>query len=394
MAKPPPEGFAEDDRLDSRRDRLSTSERQQMRREARAAHAAERLNEAKARAAANNAAKKAVREKGLEPAANPVPELAMPELAPKPLFDLDLKEALKVAQPNIGGKVAIKVPETKPPLPAQQEVKRFIAPPTQFKDPLAVIPVTGATATATGTWGAPVVTVTLVTGVLEFDFQIPRGATGPSGGPTGPTGSTGPSGVTGECCVTGATAQGMGTTGPAEASVTLVGGVLEFSFSLPIGPTGPTGPTGPIGPTGADGDKLAIVPIERDGGTEYIGWFCDESPEPLFRDIFVVEFLHWARVDFPDEYLQSVEPDTIEVTGCTVDRPFPVAASVSPASGSMGSPALLLRTVSDARTTQLRAVVSVAARRRRASPRWPRYSEEQCRSNRRFWASALEPGAH
>ena len=145
----------------------------------------------------------------------------------------------------------------------------------------------------------------------QFDvlFQIPYGATGPTGptgadgvvGPTGATGATGPTGANGPTGLTGATgptgANGptgaTGNIGPTgvgiyeidsqsvivggEKSATAVTFVLKDStgytwgdktITIYNGDTGPMGPTGSTGPTGADG---AVGPTGATGATGSTG---------------------------------------------------------------------------------------------------------------------------
>jgi hypothetical protein len=117
--------------------------------------------------------------------------------------------------------------------------------------------------------------VSLIDGVLSFEFGIPIGEAGPTGpdgpeGPAGASGETGPEGPTGPQGETGPTGlddASVGTTttldpgSDATAMATVVGTSIIFDFGIPRGETGPTGigetgPQGEVGPTGPAGESI------------------------------------------------------------------------------------------------------------------------------------------
>lgn len=221
----------------------------------------------------------------------------------------------------------------------------------------------------------------------EGGSQGSKGQRGRDGdlGPTGPTGPTGPAGLQGSTGPTGP-AGPLGPTGPS-------GG--------PTGPTGPTGndgvqgvdgPIGPTGPTGPAGPKEAIVPYMRlNRELTYVGWTCDESPEPLFRDILRVPINPRdgeGCVSIDDRFLQGVNGEIL-VTSIVPSEPCAVSGYVVNGCVWVRCDKIRGRNRSGLKFPTV-AVVSIAAPRWKSYPRWREHTEQEYENNKRFWGQALK----
>jgi hypothetical protein len=224
------------------------------------------------------------------------------------------------------------------------------------------------------------------------------GETGPTGftgimgdvlpGPTGHTGLPGPSGPVG--CV--------GLPGPDG-----IGGVAFTSFlpgytgvpgipGMPgqKGPQGPAGPdglqvVGPAGTTGPTGpaNKLAIV--RADG--EWVGLVCVEAPEARF-DMLLEVYASDARermLQLPNEYIGSVERDTMSVRSIFVDS-HRLGSTTAHVRHTIGC----VECHPDNEIPDKAIIrIVVTARRLGFTDRFKEYTKEQAQNNNKFWRKAL-----
>jgi len=157
------------------------------------------------------------------------------------------------------------------------------------------------------------------------------GAPGPDGdaGNPGPPGAPGPEGLEGPPGPAGPTPTGPGPVGPTGPIGPLTPGPPGPPGSA--GPPGEPGPPGgegaeggsPDGPPGPPGDPTKTAIVSNNRGV--YGFAAIESGACLFYDSIVIPCSKGTTVAFLDEeWLDTVEPDTVELDSLTTNEPMPM----------------------------------------------------------------------
>jgi hypothetical protein len=225
-----------------------------------------------------------------------------------------------------------------------------------------------------------------VDGLPGDDLYGPKGDQGPIGDP-GDQGDAGPAqtepGARGDDGADGP----VGIEGEPGADNTTPGADGDR------GPTGPpgadlTGPEGPEGPPGPAGAKLAIVPIQHQGRTEYRALHVLEAPRFEFIEFIHVEIpAHASHVIAPicPRYLATLDPTApIEIRSI-----FPSHLAATLHAGQIqisNQQSGILNRHSSPMTVR---IILAGLARGHARTRYPEFTAEQAARNAAFWASAL-----